>query len=211
MERWDQVELAALLATLRATEPRTPTVCEGWEARHMAAHLYLRKHRPWRAYTQGEASELAELAEEAADPARYATLIDEFAAPAARLTPMALAEGPLGNLTNHLEYVIHHEDVRRGAGPVEPYARSADQNDAIFGALGAFSRMGLKQVPVGVVLVVPGGRRKVVRKAPDSVAVIGAPVELALVVSGRRRAADVEVVGADDAVEAFEAFQAAAG
>lgn len=207
MERWDRVELEALLSTLRATPPQAPTVCEGWEARHLVAHLYLRRHRPWRTFQQGEGSEFARLADEAAEPSRYAELIEQFATPPATLSPMSLQDGPLGNLTNHLEYVVHHEDVRRGSGPVEPFPRSPEQNDAIFDALGGVSRMGLAKAPVGVVLVVPGGRRKVVRKAADSVAVVGAPVELALVVSGRRRVADVEVIGSDEAIEAFEAFQ----
>lgn len=208
MQRWDHVELEALLETLRSTDPEAPTLCEGWQARHLAAHLFLRRHQPWQSFRQQPDSRFAELAEQAADPAVYATVIDDFAKPPASLSLQALPDGPLGMQTNFVEYVIHHEDLRRGAGPVPPRRLPAPFSDALFERIGLLARAGLRSVDVGVVLVVPGGRRRVVRKSPDAVAVVGAPVELALVASGRRRAADVEILGEPAAVETFEAATA---
>lgn len=208
MERWDAVELNSLVEALREADPLAPTLCEGWEARHLLAHLQLRRHRPWLAFRQGPGSAFAELADRAADPAVYADLVEKFAEPPSRLTPMGLADGPLGMQTNFLEYVIHHEDLRRGAGSAAPRAVPAAEADALFDSLAMFGRLQLRRYPVGVVLAVPGGRRRVVRRSPESVAVLGSPVELALVVTGRRRAADVEILGDDDAVAAFEAAAA---
>jgi len=205
MARWDEVERQALVDALRAASPDAPTLCEGWQARHLATHLFLRRHEPWRAFREQEGSRFAELAEQAADPSVYADVVERFAAPPAPLSPLALTDGPLGMVTNFAEYVIHHEDLRRGAGAAPPRSLPAEESDALFDALGLMARAGLRSVDVGVVLVVPGGRRRVVRKRPDSVAVVGAPVELALAVSGRRGAADVEVVGEPEAVAAFEA------
>jgi uncharacterized protein (TIGR03085 family) len=204
MTRWDLVERQNLVTTLAAADPLAPTLCEGWEARHLAAHLYLRRHRPWRALQQGEGSVFAELAEQATDPAEYQDLVRRFAAPPAPVSLMALTDGPLGGVTNTTEYVIHHEDVRRGAGAVPARALPAEQADALFDAVVQLSRLALRTLDVGVVLGVPGGRRRVVKKGADAVAVIGGPVELALVAAGRRRAADVEVLGSAAAVASFE-------
>lgn len=205
MTRWDLVERRNLEETLRAADPLSPTLCEGWEVRHLVAHLYLRRHQPWRAFQQGEGSVFAELADQASDPGEYAALVERFAAPVPPVSPMALTDGPLGPVTNTTEYIIHHEDVRRGAGPVEARTLPAEQNDRLFDAVAQFARLALRKLDVGVVLAVPGGRRRVVKRAEESVAVIGSPVELALVVSGRRRAAEVELVGSDAAVARFTA------
>ena len=208
MERWDAIERENLLTSLRETAPDAPTLCEGWQARHLATHLYLRRHRPWQSFRQGEGSVFATLADEASDPARYAEVVERFAATPSRLSPMRLQDGPLGMVSNHLEYVIHHEDLRRGAGPVPPRTLPAEQADLVFDGATRFGKMALRKAAVGVVFVVPGGRRTVVRKGDDAVAVVGAPVDLALVAAGRRRAADVELRGAEEAVTTFEAATA---
>lgn len=205
MTRWDLVERQHLVTTLAAADPLAPTLCEGWQARHLAAHLYLRRHQPWRTFQQGEDSVFAELAEHATNPVAYQDLVRRFAAPPPPVSLMALSDGPLGPVTNTTEYVIHHEDIRRGAGPVPARTLPAEHADALFDAVVQFSRLALRGLEVGVVLAVPGGRRRVVKRAADSVAVIGTPVELALVTSGRVRAADVEILGSDEAVASFEA------
>lgn len=208
MERWDAIERENLLTSLRETAPEAPTLCEGWQARHLATHLYLRRHRPWQSFRQGEGSVFATLADEASDPVRYAEVVEKFAATPDRFSPMRLQDGPLGMVSNHLEYVIHHEDLRRGAGPVPPRSLPAEQADAVFDGATRFGKMALRKAAVGVVFVVPGGRRTVVHKGDDAVAVVGTPVDLALVAAGRRRAADVELRGAEDAVTTFEAATA---
>lgn len=205
MTRWDLVERQHLETTLREADPLAPTLCEGWEVRHLVAHLYLRRHQPWHAMKQGEGSVLAELAEQSKDRGAYQALVERFAAPVPPVSPMALGDGPLGPLMNTVEYVVHHEDVRRGAGQVEARTLPAEQNDALFDSVAQFARLTMRGLDVGVVLAVPGGRRRVVKRAEESVAVLGSPVELALVTAGRRRAAEVELLGSDDAVARFTA------
>src|SRR4051812_36111592 len=39
-------ERTALRDTLRATGPDAPTLCEGWTARDLAAHVVVREHAP---------------------------------------------------------------------------------------------------------------------------------------------------------------------
>ncbi|MFV0253666.1 MAG: TIGR03085 family metal-binding protein [Beutenbergiaceae bacterium] len=206
MERWDHRELSDLLTTLRATDPHAETLCDGWQARHLVAHLYLRRHKPWSAFRQGAGSAFMQLADGAAQSGGYAALVEQFAAAPARISPMTLLDGPLGPRVNTLEYLIHHEDVRRGEGPVEPRSLTPDENDAIFDALPGFGALAMRSAPVGVVFGVPGGRRNVIKRSGggmESVAVLGAPTELALVASGRRRAAEVQMLGTDSAIAAF--------
>ncbi|MFV0427558.1 MAG: maleylpyruvate isomerase family mycothiol-dependent enzyme [Beutenbergiaceae bacterium] len=206
MERWDGRELTALLDALRQTEPQAPTLCEGWQARHLVSHLYLRRHKPWLALQQGEDCEFARLAIQASEPGGYQALIEHFAAAPPAITPMALLDGPLGLRINFLEYLIHHEDLRRGSGPVPARELPPEQSDAIFDALPAFAALTMRKLRVGVVFGVPGGRRNVVKQAGggmESVAILAHPTELALVASGRRRAADVQILGTDSAIESF--------
>lgn len=208
MDRWDIAELTTLLGSLRASEPTAPTLCEGWQARHLVSHLYLRRHQPWLALKEEPGSRFAILADQAEDPAAYGVLIDQFESAVPRFSPMALMDGPLGPRMNLLEYVIHDEDVRRGAGPVAPKAVPPEEADVIFDSLRGFGRLTMRKASVGVVFGVPGGRRQVIRRAGAdgrSVAVIGAPIELALVAGGRRRAADVDILGTDSAIAAFAA------
>lgn len=202
---WDVSERQALVEVLHEAGPGAPTLCEGWQTQHLAAHLYLRRHRPWRAFDERDGSVFAALAEQASTPGPYERLVERFAAEPRGWTPMALMDGPLGRWTNLMEYVIHHEDVRRGDGDTTARRLPGDLSDAIFDGAVTFARMAMRSFPVGVVLVVPGGRRRVVRKDRESVAVVGGPTDLALVASGRRRAADVELLGSEDAVAAFSA------
>lgn len=203
--RPDRVELEALLATLRRTAPEADTLCEGWQARHLVAHLYLRRHRPWQVVSEKPGSAFDRLAEEATEQTRFHALVEQFAAEPPAVSPMGLMDGPLGPVTNLVEYAVHHEDVRRGEGPVPARRLDPEVADALFDQTTRFARLALRSAPVGVVLVVPGGRRRVVRRGADAVAVVGAPLELALVAAGRRSAADVEVTGSPETVAAFEA------
>ncbi|MFH5822736.1 TIGR03085 family metal-binding protein [Georgenia sp. AZ-5] len=202
-----ETERAALVATLGAADPDAPTLCAGWDVRHLVAHLVEREHQPVRAALDalarrepGHERFLGPLVAAARTPQGYAGLVDRFAAGVSRWNPV----GWPGDLAHHLEYVIHHEDVRRGGPrPVPPRVLDPDQVRAVWALLPGFARLGYRRSPVGVVLAVPGGPRKVVRRGREAVVVVGDPVELALHASGRRAAADVEVHGRRDTVDRF--------
>jgi hypothetical protein len=57
-----------------------------------------------------------------------------------------------------------------------------------------------RHCPVGVVLAVPDGPRRVVHRGPDSVTLTGAASELLLFTLGRRAQARVDVDGSQAAV-----------
>ena len=46
MTNFANVERRHLAALLRRVGPDAPTLCEGWDTRDMAVHLYLREHNP---------------------------------------------------------------------------------------------------------------------------------------------------------------------
>lgn len=208
-----ETERESLIATLRATEPDAPTLCQGWDVRHLLGHLVQREHdligTVGDAVTKPEPSQekhLGKLAAAAGSTEGYKALVSRFAAGPPRWSPMSWA----GEQVNLLEYVIHHEDVRRGAGPVEPRALSIEQSAAVWKRLPIFARLAYWSCPVGVVLERTGGAGRQVRKGAESVTLTGEPIELALYVSGRRGAARVQVGGAPAAVERFESWAAQA-
>jgi uncharacterized protein (TIGR03085 family) len=205
---WVHAEQDALVRTLRSANPDAPTLCEGWDVRRLLAHLVQREQGPVAGLKDalarrppGQEPGLSRLTERARSPYGYARLIDRFVAGAPAWSPMSWAAEKI----NFVEYVIHHEDVRRGGdAPAEPRELSAEQQDAVWGQLGLFA-LGLRRSPVGVRLATPTGQVRVA-KAGDGVTLAGEPVELALWISGRRDAAHVAVTGSPEAVEAFQAW-----
>ncbi|KAE8762942.1 TIGR03085 family protein [Georgenia thermotolerans] len=203
---WMETERAALVETFRRADPDAPTLCEGWTVRHLLAHLVQREHHPLRQAADvlarprpGRERFLGRLVERARTPAGYAALLETFAAGMSAWNPVGWA----GDRAHHVEYVIHHEDVRRGRGLVEPRVLPPDQVRAVWAELAPLARLGYLRSPVGVVQAVPGGPRRVVKRAADAVVVVGDPVELALHAAGRVDAADVDVVGRPQTVERF--------
>ncbi|SEP96380.1 TIGR03085 family metal-binding protein [Microlunatus flavus] len=209
--RWVTTEQEALVATLRSADPDAPTLDEGWDVRRLVAHLVQREHSAVAMVTDaaarrppGEEPGLSRLTGRAQSPQGYAALVDRFAAGAPRWSPFSWA----AEQTNHLEYLIHHEDVRRGGpDPAAPRELPAGQQDAVWRQLGMLA-LGLRRAPVGVQLARPEGAVRLARKRP-TVTLTGEPVELALWVSGRRTAAHVEVTGEPDAVATFRRWAAA--
>ena len=209
---WVAEEQDALVQTLRAADPDAPTLCDGWDVRRLLAHLVQREQSPVGAIGDvvarkppGQEPGLGRLTDRARSPQGYARLVDRFAVGAPRWSPMSWAADTL----SFLEYVIHHEDIRR-AGPAgaEPRDLPEAEQDAVWKQLGLFARLGLRPSPVGVRLATPKGLNRVA-KAGNGVTLTGEPVELALWVSGRRDAARVAVSGSPDAIEEFQSWAAA--
>lgn len=208
---WARNEKVALVDTLRRTDPGAPTLCAGWDAKRLLAHLVQREQNLVGGVRDmvgraepGREKNLGKLAEPAGTPEGYAGLIDRFVEGPPRWSPMAWASEQV----NVLEYVIHHEDVRRGAGAVVPRVVPAAQADKIFRQLPLMARLKVRSSPVGVTLARPAGATAVAKSGTPTVTVTGEPVELALWVSGRRQAAQVQVSGPPEAVTRFEGWLA---
>lgn len=209
---WAGTEKRALVATLRTVDPDGPTLDEGWTVRHLLAHLVLREQdqlgvikdlaarRP-----PGQEPELGRLVDGARTPEGYAALVDRFLAGPSRWSPLRWA----GDRANLLEYVVHHEDVRRGSlGDVAPRELSDGQLKALWGQLPFIGRLKFRAAPVGVTLEWPDHQVQVVKRTEPGVVLRGQPVELALYLTGRRQAAEVGVSGDPAAVTRFEQWVA---
>lgn len=205
---WSEIERHALVETLLAADPLAPTLCEGWQVRHLAVHLLLRRHRPW-ALT---GSTLATMALEIETPAQLQRTVQEFDTPIVGLSPLRLMDETFADPANLGEYVIHHEDVRRGqiqilgraaAPPVPAREFPAPMAAALLEQSARFARMRLRRAEVGVVFEVPDGPATVVRPGPRPVTASGSPADLALLASGRARAATISWSGPSEQVQAI--------
>jgi uncharacterized protein (TIGR03085 family) len=207
---WHPVERAALAQALRDAGPDAPTLCTGWRSRHLAAHVVLRESAPLVAagaavpplHSHAE-HRVAELADRSADWAGYAALVARVERGPSRWSPL----GHTGDGGNMLEFFIHTEDVRRGAGPVPPRTLEPAHVEALWTRLAGAAPLMYRRAGVGIVLVVPGGPRRAVRRPrgdAGTVVVRGEVGELALHAFGREGAAHVDVLGDPADVEVLQ-------
>ena len=199
-------ERAALCDLLDALGPDAPTLCEGWRTRELATHLMVRDRKPaaWAGIAVPGLSRLADgaMAGQAARP--YEEVVAQVRAGAPMWSPVGLPGAK--DVVNLLEYVVHHEDVRRAQPGWGPRAVPASLADAVWTALRVAARASLRRAPDGVLLRRAGSGAEIrAKKAPLTVTVLGDPVELALFVTGRRQVARVELSGDDAAVARLQA------
>jgi len=200
---WHETERDWLADALRAADPHDPTLCDGWQARHLAAHLVIRESPATAAgaLRGGVAAATERLADTAADRAGYTALVDRFAAPPPRWSPLAWA----GDTVNTTEYFVHTEDVRRGSGTREPRELPPELAEVLWSQLVRMAPLRLRGLGPGVVLVRTDDVRSAVhrpRAGHGTVVLRGDVGELVLAVSGRLQAADVTVDGAPEDVQA---------
>ncbi len=209
---WSGIEKSTLAATLRAADPGAPTLCAGWTVRHLLAHLVLREQAPFRVAgdslrhpVPGQERNMGRLVSSAQSPDGYAALIQRFRDGPPRWSPFSW----LGDTVSLVEYVVHHEDIRRaGPDPAPPRDLPAAEQDAIWQRVKIMAGMGYRRSPVGVELALPDGRGRRVHNGTGAVLITGEPAELSLHALGRRSAAKVKVTGSPEALERFETWAA---
>jgi uncharacterized protein (TIGR03085 family) len=178
-------ERRALCALLDQVGPDAPTLCEGWQTRDLTAHLVLRERRPDAAagiVVPQLASHTQRVQDQyAAKP--WPELVEQVRSGPAWFWPTRI--GAVDEAANGAEFLVHHEDVRRGRPGWEPRAADPVRDAAAWRAAKAASKLNLRRSPVGVVLRTTDGRQATVQAGPDPVTVVGDPVELLLFVFGR--------------------------
>lgn len=202
-------ERTALLDALAAAGPSAPTLCEGWETRHLAAHLLLRESKPTLAAgvvggpleTRTE-RHTNQLADELAGQRRYEKALRDFEELPGYLHMRTRFPG-LDEAMNLVEYFVHTEDVRRAAPAdgeqASPRALAEGVQEKMRKVLRARARlMAGKKYPQGLVLEAPGyspAVHTVIAPPAGQVATVltGEPGELVLYLFGRETAARVEV------------------
>ena len=208
---WHEIERAQLAQALLDVTPDAPTLCEGWQARHLAAHVVLRERSATvsagiavPALSARAEAAIATLADQASTEGAYRDLVARVADTPARWHPASW----VGESVNVIEFFVHTEDVRRGAGPAPARDLEPGLVDALWSHLPRAATGRLRGVPVGVVLVRDDGVRHHLRSPKadyGTVVVRGAVGELVLYLLGRGAAADVRVEGQADDVATIDA------
>jgi uncharacterized protein (TIGR03085 family) len=184
---FSRAERAALADLLDQAGPDATTLCAGWTTRDLAAHLVVRESRPDAAVgiVVGPLSGWTDRVQQGAARRPYADLVE-----AVRTGPPTLSLFNLPGVdsaANFLEYLVHHEDVRRGEPGWEPRDLDPAEADAIWARLGKMGKMFFRRVPVGVDLVRTDGAGGTlrVREGEPVVTLRGPALELLLRTYGR--------------------------
>jgi uncharacterized protein (TIGR03085 family) len=196
-----RAERLALSDLFLTVGPDAPTLCEGWDARDLAAHLVVRERRPDIAPGMvvpalANHSEKVRVTE---GERPWPELVERVRTGPPVWNPMRLR--PVEALVNTVEYFVHHEDVRRARPGWTPRELSPELTDALAGSLARMGRLLTRSAKVGLEAH-PDGRDPIrLRKGEPTVTVSGPVGELVLYVYGRKDVAQVELDGPSDAVE----------
>ncbi len=184
--------------------PDAPTLCEGWTARDLAAHVVLRDSRP-DATPGAFVAALAKYTERvqrniaAGD---WDEIVETVRSGPPRWSPTRI--DTIDRLVNTTEFFIHHEDVRRAVEPWEPRPLPDDLVNDLDTALKRTARLFARKAPAGLTLQPDDGHAAVVAKDLEPMVTVSGPVgELVLWIFGRQAHTEVSYDGDADAVEAL--------
>jgi uncharacterized protein (TIGR03085 family) len=192
-----RLERAALCDLFEELGPDQPTLCEGWTTRDLAAHLVTRERRPDAAVgiLVKPVSGFTEQVRSAAAKRPFEELIGQLRRPP--FWTMA-GFGPTDRAVNTLEFFIHHEDVRRAQPDWEPRELDQVTSRALWHGVPGSARLALRKFRAGVEVNAPGFGTARGGNGPAQVTLTGPPGELVMFLSGRQRAARVELTGPEE-------------
>lgn len=196
-----QRERAALIAALREVGPDAPTLCDGWDARDLAAHLMVREYRVDAApgiLIPRFAAHTARVQEDVAEHTEWDDLVNKVAAGPPLYSPLKLVD----SVANVAEMFIHHEDIRRAQPNWQPRTLDSDLTGRLRRTLGMMARLTLSKMPARVQLRTPDGETVLIDGRGPAVTVTGPPEELLLFSTGRL--ARVDYSGDPEVVQAVQ-------
>jgi uncharacterized protein (TIGR03085 family) len=201
MTSFARSERAALCDLMLTVGPAAPTLCEGWDAADLAAHLRLRETSPLAVgIVLPGADRLLERAQRQVADGDFQRLVEQVRRPP-RWSPMSW--DAIDRRANTAEFFVHHEDVRRAQPGWQPRELAPGQERALWALLQSQGRALFRKAPVGVVLERPDGTRFVARSGEPAVTLRGPVSELVLFAFGRTEHALVTLDGDEDALEQF--------
>ncbi|GGW32461.1 TIGR03085 family metal-binding protein [Streptomyces xantholiticus] len=193
-------ERLLLADLLEAVGPDAPTLCHGWRARELAAHVVMRERRPdaaggilLRALKERAERIQAELA---AKP--YDELVHLIRTGPPRMSLYGIKQ--IDEAANTVEFFVHAEDVRRAQPEWTPRTLDRVFENVLWSRLEKAARLLCRKCPVGLVLRRSNGQTVVAHKGTPVVTVTGEAGELTLFAFGRQEAARVDLDGEKDAV-----------
>ncbi len=196
-----RAERAHTCDALLTVGPAAPTLCEGWTAADLAAHLYIRDNEPGNSFGALIPALAGRLADRMAElkAGDYAELVEKVRRGPSRRSLFAIPA--VDAAANGSEFLIHGMDVRRPNDLPEP-ARNEEFQSWAWAQLSRTASFFLRGNQIPLILEWRARPEQSVRvgKGNRIVTVIGEPSELLLYASGRRSAADVRYVGLESAV-----------
>ncbi|MFN8189678.1 MAG: TIGR03085 family metal-binding protein [Nocardioidaceae bacterium] len=192
-------ERAALCDLALEVGPEAPTLCGGWDVKDLVTHLLVRE----RSLLGAPGIVLPPLAS-LTDRSMARLARQDFTSLVRRLrgrglTPLALPV--VDELVNTLEYVVHHEDIRRAQPSWQPRELPTGDEDTVWNAI-RLAGKGLAR-PTGVPLTIrraDSDRTAVLLGGEDPVVLSGLPVEITMFLYGRAQHRDLDLAGPADAV-----------
>jgi len=199
-------ERADLVATMRTLPPQAPTLCDGWDARDLAAHLVVRERRldaapgimipAFAGYTERVQKQVSESTD-------WEALVGQVADGPPIYSPFKLLD-PIANVA---EMFIHHEDLRRAQPGWTPRPLDEQTASALRRPAAMMARLTLRRAPATVVLRTPHGDTVARVGRGPALTVTGDLGELLLFAAGRDEAA----VSFDGPPELVDGVKAARG
>ena len=185
--------------------PDVDTLCGGWTARDLAAHVLLRDRRPDAAvgvvasflsgYTDKVQAKIA--------GQDWTELVDAVRSGPPMWSPTRL--DAVDRLANTTEFFVHLEDVRRAQPGWEPRELDAELTDDLRAALGRMAKLFARKAPAGITLAPDDGGEAIVANDGDPMVTVSGPIgELVLWIFGRQAHARVGYDGPDDAIDAVK-------
>jgi uncharacterized protein (TIGR03085 family) len=208
MVTFARAERAALTELFKQVGPDAATLCEGWTAADLAAHLVARERRPdsgpglavpaLRGWTERVRRKLKERP--------FSELVHLIGTGPPRASLFGLFPA-LDSMVNGIELFVHHEDVRRAQPGWEPRVLPAAVEASLWARLRQGGRVFFRRAPVGVRLQNPDGAVVTVKQGSPTVTLKGRPSELVLYGFGRGANARVEAEGDEAAVARLHAIR----
>ncbi|GAA3224707.1 TIGR03085 family metal-binding protein [Actinocorallia longicatena] len=198
-----RVEREELCALFESVGEEAPTLCEGWDAGDLAAHLVVRERRPdaaaglvvpWLAGHTGSVQ----------DALRRRKTFGELVG-LVRGGPVLVGLVPaVERAMNTVEYFVHHEDVRRAQEGWKPRDLDDALEEELWRTITKRGRLLFRKSPVAILVRRPSGESRRLVDGAGRVELTGKPSELLLYAFGRKDHALVEVTGDADAVQRFQ-------
>ena len=197
-KNYAQIERQELCDLFESVGPDHPTLCEGWSAADLAAHLVLRENslKAIGLVAPGYlAKKLAKATKKLAQKKSFEELVEKVRSG----PPFYLKR--FDEAMNLFEFFVHHEDVRRGASGFISRTDIDDLENVLWAKQERFSKLlvrGLK----GVDLTISNTAEETIYFGCGAQPVVlkGAPGEIALFLFGRRDHSEVELSGDPEAI-----------
>ncbi len=207
------IERAELTELMHQVGPLADTLCESWNVRDLAAHLYVRENEPWNvvgAFVKPLAGVTERAMRRVQQEHDFDALVDLIAAGPKGVTPFRLKA--VDRAANGFEYFVHHEDVRRAQPNPAPRLIAPDVDQQLWEQLLPMAKAKFRRPKVGIVFVrtrdgQPTGEEHAVSLGPSPVKIIGDPAELTMWLAGRTDHANVQFDGPQQSQDLIKKIQ----